>query len=233
MFSPRNLRTSATNQQRQKAFTDKEGKLVVESNEVYGELESTSDVIQAWNTLDFVWQKIHPEWPVAKIGIRVCFNMKLFSHCGNKAREVMVEFSNRLLASNSSRVANKRGPLTYEKAWNLAGSTCFNAGFDREPPATRSSSGANYQSSRGTGRSGSRGGGVVRVSNEGRFNLKARDESQISYWYQSGTCHDQKDSFCMRKDGQLKHVCGYRKSSGIVCEGKHTKTEHDVTKHGA
>ena len=136
MFSPKNLKTSASNQ-RQKAFTDKEGKLVVESDDIYGELENTGDVILAWNTLDCIWQKIHPEWPVAKIGMRVCFNMKLFTHCGNKAQDVMVDFSNRLLSSNSSRVANKRGPLPYEKAWNLAGNCCFNAGFDREPPASR------------------------------------------------------------------------------------------------
>ena len=71
MFSPRNLRTSATNQ-RNKAFTDRDGKLVVETADVYGELETAGDVVQAWNTLDCIWQKIHPEWPVAKIGLRSC-----------------------------------------------------------------------------------------------------------------------------------------------------------------
>ena len=113
MFSPTNLRTSATSQ-RQKAFTDKEGKLVVESDDIYGELETTSDVLLAWNTLDCIWQKIHPEWPVAKIGLRVCIAMKLFRHCENKAKDIMVTFSNRFLAGNSSRVANKQGPMSYE-----------------------------------------------------------------------------------------------------------------------
>ena len=238
MFSPRNIRSAATNQS-QKAFTDTEGKLVVESNDIYGELETTGDIILAWNTLDCVWQKIHPEWPVAKIGIRVCFNMKLFGHCGNKAQLVMIEFSNRFLASNSSRVANKRGPLSYEKAWNLAGSTCFNAGYEREPPAVRSLPagrisaipGGGRGAGRGGGARGGRGGGGATRLNDGRFNLKTKDGSLICFWFQSGTCHDQKDQYCKRKEGQLKHVCGYQKSGGEICAGSHPKVEHDITKH--
>ena len=59
MFSPNNLR-SATTSQRQKAFTDKERKLVVEADDMYGELVNTWEVMMAWNTLDRVWSKIHP-----------------------------------------------------------------------------------------------------------------------------------------------------------------------------
>ena len=94
MFSPNNLRTSVTSK-RQTASTDKSGKLVVESEDMYGELESTMDVMLAWNTLTSIWQKIFPDWPVAVIGSRVCLNMKMFTHCGNKSRVVMISFSNR------------------------------------------------------------------------------------------------------------------------------------------
>ena len=111
-FSPNNLK-SAVNNQKQKAYTDKEGKLIVESNDMFGEMENTMDVLKAWLTLDSVWSRIFPEWPVAKIGMRVCLNMKMFAHCGGKAKDVMLTFSNRLLASNSSRAANKKGPLIF------------------------------------------------------------------------------------------------------------------------
>ena len=69
MFSPTNLQSSASNQ-RQKAYADKEGKLIVEQDDIYGELETVSDVLMAWNTLDCIWQKLFPEWPVAKIGVK-------------------------------------------------------------------------------------------------------------------------------------------------------------------
>ena len=57
MFSPSNLRSSASSQ-KQKAFTNKEGKLVVEASDCYEEMRSTHDVLGAWNTLDCVWQKV-------------------------------------------------------------------------------------------------------------------------------------------------------------------------------
>lgn len=132
MFSPTNVRNKATSQ-RQTAKTNKEGVLVVESEDQYGELDSVLDVMMAWNTLASIWMKIHPEWPVALIGVRVCYAMKLFNHCEGKAREVMVDFSNRLLASNASRAANRRGPMPYDRAWNLAGNVAISHGFGREP----------------------------------------------------------------------------------------------------
>ena len=57
MFSPSNLRTSASSQ-KQKAFTNKEGKLVVEASDCYEEMRSTHEVFSAWNNLDCVWQKV-------------------------------------------------------------------------------------------------------------------------------------------------------------------------------
>ena len=66
------------------SLTNKDGKLIVESDDIYSELETTTDIVQAWITLDCIWQTIHPEWPVAKIALRVAFNMKLFAHCESK-----------------------------------------------------------------------------------------------------------------------------------------------------
>ena len=57
MFSPSNLRSSAS-LQRRKAFTDREGSLIVEQDDMYEELKSTDDVLMAWTTLDCVWQKV-------------------------------------------------------------------------------------------------------------------------------------------------------------------------------
>jgi hypothetical protein len=113
MFSPSNLRSSASTQ-RQKAFAE-DGKLIVEQDDVYEDLQSTDDVEMAWNTLDCVWQKLHPEWPVAKVAIRVILTMRHFAHCRSKAKEVMVCFSNRYLAANANRAANRQSPMGCEK----------------------------------------------------------------------------------------------------------------------
>ena len=75
--------------------------------DVYGDLDSIQDVQIAWNTLQAIWQKVFPEWPVAVIGQRVIMNMKNFSHCGHEAKEVMVRFSNRFLTSNSQECGQK------------------------------------------------------------------------------------------------------------------------------
>ena len=56
MYSPSNLRTSASNQ-RQKAFAE-DGKLIVEQDDIYEDMQSTHEVLMAWNTLDIVWQKV-------------------------------------------------------------------------------------------------------------------------------------------------------------------------------
>ena len=247
MFSPNNLR-SATTSQRQKAFTDREGKLVVEADDVYGELETTWEVMLAWNTLDSVWSKIHPIWPVARIGIRVCIMMKHFAHCGSKAREVMVVFSNRYLASNARNVANRKGPMSAEKAWTLAGSVCANAGFSREPGARPSkpevqaasqSSGGSLGGSWGAGGRGGGGRGGHGAGGRGRDSRgggrpntgrRLQDGTVLCHFYNSSSCRTQGDE-CLRQGIPNKHLCGFLKSSG-VCGMKHSKMEHDVAKHG-
>ena len=114
MFSPANLRSSATSKM-QKAFADKEGKLVVEQNDIYEDIVNTTDVHMAWNTLDILYQKLFPEWPAAKIAMRVLLTMKSFAHCGYKAKDVMVSFSNRYLAASASRAANRESPMDFDR----------------------------------------------------------------------------------------------------------------------
>ena len=64
--------------------------------------------------------------------------MKMFAHCINRngssdAKEVLISFSNRFLTSNSKNAASKKGPLSYERAKNLAGNVCVDRGHPREP----------------------------------------------------------------------------------------------------
>ena len=134
MFSPSNLRSSANNQ-RHKAFSDKEGQLIVEQEDMYEDIGSTTDVMMAWNTLDCVWQKLHSEWPAAKIAIRVILMMRMFGHCGLKAKDIMVLFSNRFLMINASNAANRQEPMDFERALGLARDVCYQGGFLRDPPA--------------------------------------------------------------------------------------------------
>ena len=134
MFSPGGKKTNTV---KQKALKSKDGELAVETMDVYGDLDSIQDVLLAWNTLQAIWQKVFPEWPAAVIGQRVIMNMKNFSHCGHEAKEVMVRFSNRLLTSNSQRAASRKKPVSYERAWNLAGTVCMEHGYSKEPLATK------------------------------------------------------------------------------------------------
>ena len=254
MFSPNNLKTSVTGQKQ--TASCKDGKLVVEMDDSYGELTSVLDVLKAWNTLDCVWQKIFPEWPVAKIALRVIFNMKNFAHCGVKARDVAITYSNRLLAKNSSLAANRKGPLTYERAFNLAGNVAIDAGFEREPPAGRStnhsalSNHGGHSSFGPTNQRGGRGGGGAgrgagQLPGSSRVNSqqggggkpkftpeKLADGSPLCHFYNKGVCLNQNQGDCQRREGLLKHLCSYRKAKGYMCGLKHAKIEHDKAKHG-
>ena len=134
MFAPSNL--AATSQGKQKA-SSKDGYLEIEMTDAYGDLHSTWDVVMAWVSLAAIWQKLFPDWPVAIIGIRTIFTMKLFAHCGKDDKRIMIEFSNKLLKANALRAANKEGPMDFERSLNLAGNVCHQKGYEREPPATR------------------------------------------------------------------------------------------------
>ena len=58
---------------------------------------------------------MHPQWPVAKIAIRVIFTMRMFVHCKTEAKNVMMGFSNRFLAANANRAANRETPKSYDE----------------------------------------------------------------------------------------------------------------------
>ena len=165
MFAPANLKSSANNQ-RHKAFSDKDGQLIVEQEDMFEDIGNTGDVMMAWNTLDCVWQKLHSDWPAAKIAMRVLLTMRMFAHCGHKAKDVMVLFSNRFLTICASNAANREEPMDFERAMSLAKDVCYNGGFPREPPAkssesqggSRQQSGASSQQSGSSSRGGSAGG---------------------------------------------------------------------------
>jgi uncharacterized membrane protein YgcG len=134
MFCPGGKKSTTT---KQTACKTKDGELAVETSEVYGDLDSIQDVLLAWSTLSAIWQKVFPEWPAAQIAMRVIFKMKMFQHCNSDAKEVMIAFSNRFLTSNSQRAASKKGPLSYERAMNLAGTVSMDHGYSKEPPAVK------------------------------------------------------------------------------------------------
>ena len=52
---------------------------------------------------------------MAKIAIRVILTMRLFAHCTYKAKDVMIGWSNRFLAANANRAANRNSPMSFEK----------------------------------------------------------------------------------------------------------------------
>jgi uncharacterized membrane protein YgcG len=246
-FSPTNLRNSAKSK-RQTAKYD-EGKLVVESEDIYGDLETVNDVILAFNTLGSIWQKLHPHWPVANIGLRVCFTMKLFAHCEDNARKVMIEWANRYLQANSSRAANVEGPMSYERAFNLAGTVCRENDYEKEPPATKGrgvhpvaqpplisgrgrGGGGRGRGDRG-GRGGSAGGGRGDGQGRGRsdfYGVMLASGDAICKFYNFGNCQRQSSVSCMRDNVTYKHVCDFKKGQNY-CQGSHKKSEHDPTKH--
>jgi hypothetical protein len=245
-FSPTNLRNAAKST-RQTAFADNDGKLVLENDDVYGTLETTNDVVLAFNTLASIWQKLHPHWPVANIGLRVCFAMKLFCQCGDQARDTMIEWANRYLQANASRAASGEGPMSYERAYCLAGTVCRDRGYEKEPPAAKNKNVGNAEQSRGgAGGGGGRGGrggrgGGARGGGRGRGGVSGGNtrtylgfllpngEGLCKFW-QTGNCHDQGAASCNRAGVIYKHLCDFPKGNSY-CQGSHKKPEHDPTKH--
>ena len=230
-FSPTNLRSSASAKKQTASY--EEGKLVVESEDVYGELETVNDVVQAFVTLGCIWQKLHPHWPVANIGLKVCFSMKLFAHCEGEARKVMIEWANRFLQANASRAASKDGPMSYERAYNLAGSVCKDHEFPKEPPATKgrtavsSSAVSSMPRVRSEQRSakvrGGQGGGAeVKKTHFG--SVLSSGLGLCKFW-NLGSCRTQTASSCTREGKEYKHLCDVRKGAGF-CQGDHKRGDH-------
>ena len=247
MFAPSNLAT--TNNGRQRAST-KDGYIEIETADAYGDLSTTWDVVMAWVTLQAIWQKLFPDWPVAVIGLKTIFSMRLFQHCGKDDKKLMIEYSNKLLKANALRAANKEAPMSFERSLNLAGNVCHAKGYEREPPAARSltqnQQGGSQNFSRGGGSTSSfrgRGGlsgGSSRGGAAGPVGSRQASVSVVSLangqkvcnFWQTNACREQGLAFCTRNTGKFLHVCSYVKTGGQVCGRKdHKKSEHDPTKH--
>ena len=151
MFAVSNIATAS--QGKQKAST-RDGYLEIEMSDSYGDLNSTWDVVMAWLTLQAIWQKLFPDWPVAVIGLRTIFTMKLFAHCGKDDKRMLVDYSNKFLKANALRAANRDAPMDFERSLNLAGNVCHQKGYEQEPPATRTVSQSAGNSSQTQARGG-------------------------------------------------------------------------------
>ena len=210
----------------------------IEMTDSYGDLHTNWDVVMAWVILSAVWQKLHPDWPVATIGLNVLFSQKLFTHCGKDNKRVMIEFSNKYLKANSARTAGKKPPMHYEAAFNLSGNVSKDRGYDREPPAWR---GETQGTPHGGGQGGSvTRGGLTRNSRGGRGEANTsvsgvqtltNGNKTCGYW-QSGTCFSQNNDRCNWNGSMYTHVCAFVKQGGQVCgKSDHKKPEHDANKH--
>ena len=230
-FSPTNLRSSAGSKKQTASY--EEGKLVVESEDVYGELETVYDVVQAFVTLGMIWQKLHPHWPVANIGLKVCFAMKLFAHCEGEARKVMIEWANRYLQANASRAASKDGCMSYERAYSLAGNVCKDHEFPKEPPATKGRAAVastavsasprirpEHRSSKVRGGQG--GGAEAKRTHFGT--VLSSGLASCKFW-NLGSCRTQTASSCSREGKEYEHSCDVRKGAGL-CQGDHMRGDH-------
>ena len=228
-FSPTNLRSSANSKKQTASY--EEGKLVVESEDVYGELETVNDVVQAFVTLGCIWQKLHPHWPVANIGLKVCFSMKLFAHCEGEARKVMIEWANRFLQANANRAASKAGPMSYERAYNLAGSVCKDHEFPKEPPATKGRAAVVSSTvqprirpeQRSSKVRGGQGGGSE--AKKTHYGTVINSGLGICKFWNQGSCRTQTASSCTREGKEYKHLCDVRKGAGF-CQGDHKRGDH-------
>ena len=168
MFSPGGKKAINT---KTKACRTKDGELAVETSEVYGDLDNVTDVLIAWANLGAIWQRIFPWWPAAIIAMQVIFKMKLFAHCGEGAKKVMIKFSNKILTSNAQGAASKKGPLTFERALNVAGNTCLDLDYAKDPIVGKTvarPAGGGDQTYRGRGGAGVRGRGGARGGGRGR-----------------------------------------------------------------
>ena len=194
----------------------------------------------AWLTLQAIWQKLFPDWPVAVIGLRTIFTMKLFAHCGKDDKRMLVDYCNKFLKASALRAANRDAPMDFERSLNLAGNVCHQKGYEREPPATRTvsqSAGNSSQTQARGGFSNPRGRGVNRGMSSGNrptgfANPSLPSGQKICNYWQTGSCNFQNQQSCMRGGVKYAHACSFIKAGGVICaKNDHKKSEHDVTKH--
>ena len=129
MFAPSNLAATSSGKQR---ASNKEGYLEIETSDSFGDLNTTWDVVMAWLTLASIWQKLFPDWPVAVIGLKTCFKIKLFQPCGRKDKKLMLELGNKFLKANALRAANGEGLMSFKRNLNLTENVCHLKSYERE-----------------------------------------------------------------------------------------------------
>ena len=115
--------------------THNDGRIIVENAETFAVLNTADDVIMAWITYAAVSTMVWGEYPVPIIALRVIHTFKRFAHCGNQAKHVAADFSDKLLSNTALRMAATppKGPIDYVNCLQLAREACTAAGFTGDP----------------------------------------------------------------------------------------------------
>jgi len=112
-----------------------DGRIIVENAETFAVLNTADDVISAWHTYAAVSAMVWQEYPVPIIALRVIHTFKRFAHCGNQAKKVAIDFSDKLLSNTALRMAATppKGPIDYVDCLQLAKEACTGAGYTGDP----------------------------------------------------------------------------------------------------
>ena len=115
--------------------THNDGRIIVENAETFAVLNTADDVIMAWITYAAVSTMVWGEYPVPIIALRVIHTFKRFAHCGNQAKHVAADFSDKLMQNTALRMAATppKGPIDYVNCLQLAREACTGAGFTGDP----------------------------------------------------------------------------------------------------
>ena len=232
------------------------GKVTIEAEDIFGEIYTSLDVLEAWTNLAAVWQKLHPIWPAAHIAIKTILHMKCFEHCNNqsdkwKAKNVSITFSNRLLQQNAQRAASNKGPVSFEKAKILAQTVCTEYMCPKEPsfnraagtgPATKPKQDMvrfrapnqmlnqrRFQQPHPTGFQRPRqslGKGKMGYVQQMLNNAVLHNNMKVCPMFNNNNCFSQQEDHCMRGNEKFLHVCAQKTQHGEVCGKPHPQGKH-------
>ena len=145
----------------------------------------------------------------------------------------MIEWANRYLQANANRAASKDGPMSYERAYSLAGSVCKDHKFPKEPPATKgraamastavSASPRIRPEHRSSKVRGGQGDGAE--AKRTHFGTVLGSGLAICKFWNLGPCRTQTASSCTREGKEYEHLCDVRKGAGF-CQGDHKRGDH-------
>ena len=133
MFGPVTRKRAGTTVASMTSSND--GRIIVENAETFAVLNTADDVIMAWITYAAVSTMVWGEYPVPIIALRVIHTFKRFVHCGNEAKNVAADFSDKLMSNTALRMAATppKGPIDYVNCLQLAREACTAAGFTGDP----------------------------------------------------------------------------------------------------